>query len=443
MGTVPLSTGVDTGDNGWAPGTDAGPAPAAAAAAARRRSLAFARVRDVLLVCPQERDLREIRAAGLARDFRIHLAGSDLDEDDGSFDAERFVAEHAALPVDGVVGTKDRAALLASLIAERCGLPGPTPRSLVACQHKPTSRELQRLAAPEVVPRFAVLDEAAPPPFDPPFFVKPVVGRLSENARRIDSAVDLDALADDDYPPRYAAIAALAGLPPASVHGFLAEELLEGQEVTLEGYVHRGRVTTIGVTDSLKYPGTNSFEGFAFPSMLPRAVLAELAAIAERVIPGLGFDDGFFNMELFVAPSGPARLIEVNGRIASQFAPLLRAVHGRSSYEALFRLACGEDPAWRRPPAHGSAISYCLRVFEDAYVSQVPEATDDLEILVSPGRRLSEQGTNDAESYRLAIFHEVGETREEALARCRARAASLAFELQPAAPVGTAARGDG
>ena len=54
----------------------------------------------------------------------------------------------------------------------------------------------------------------------------------------------------DRYTSRYADIAVLAGADPASVHGFLAEELLSGVEVTLEGYVHDGRVTTIGVTDA-------------------------------------------------------------------------------------------------------------------------------------------------------------------------------------------------
>ena len=128
----------------------------------------------------------------------------------------------------------------------------------------------------------------------------------------------------------------------------------------------------------------------------------------------------------------------MNGRLASQFAPLVRAVQGRSTYEALFRLACGEDPRWVRGALHGAAISYCLRVFEDAFVAGVPESADGVEILVEPGRRLSEQGTNDADSYRLAIFHEVGETQEEALRRCRARAASLAFDLLPVAPLAAA-----
>jgi hypothetical protein len=78
-------------------------------------------------------------------------------------------------------------------------------------------------------------------------------------------------------------------------------------------------------------------------------------------------------------------------------------------------------------------ISYCLRVFEDAFVEAVPEPEEGLEILVKPGLRLSDQGVNDAQSYRLAIFYGFGETREEAVEGCRARARGLNFQLQ--APV--------
>ncbi len=399
-------------------------------------------MRDVLVVCPQERDLREIRAAGLEESYRVRYAGTDLDALE-SFDPVGFLDELATAPADGVVATKDRSALLASLLAERRGLPGPRPQALLACQHKPTSRVLQRGSVPEAVPAFAVLDAQAPRrPFAPPFFVKPVVGRLSENARRIDDPAELAELREDGYPPRYAAIAELAGLPVDAVHGFLAEELLEGTEVTLEGYSYRGCVTTIGVTDSLKYPGTNSFERFEYPSALDEERHVELAELTARLVPALGFDDGFFNIELFVPERGPAKVIEVNGRIASQFAPLVRALHGRSTYEALFELACGEDPEWRPGVLDGVAVSYCLRTFEDALVAGVPEPEEGLEILVQPGRRLSEQGTNDSQSYRLAIFHETGETREEALERCRGRARSLSFELLPVgSPVAAAVDG--
>lgn len=389
-------------------------------------------MRDVLVVGPQARDIQAIRAAGLDRTYRVHFAGADLDAV-ALDDPESFLGECDAVPADAVVGTKDRSALLAALVASRRGLPGPSPRALIACQFKPTARALERAAMPSATPRFALLDGR--PPFGPPFFVKPVVGRLSQGARRIDDPADIERLLDpDDYMAGYARIAALAGLHPDAVRGFLAEELLAGDEVTLEGYVHEGEVVTVGVTDSVKYPGTNSFERFEYPSALPAERLAELDDVVARVLPAFGFDNGFFNVEFFVPPpGGPARIIEVNARIASQFWPLVAAVHGRSTYEALFLLASGDDPEWKASPPQGAAVSYCVRVFEDALVTRVPEPEDGLELLVRPGLRLSQQGLNDTQSYRLCIFDEFGKTREEAVERCRARARRLraAFELEP------------
>jgi len=387
-------------------------------------------MRDILVICPQERDLNAIAAAGLEERYRVHYAGSDLDQLD-SFDPRAFLEESAGFPADGVVGSKDRSALLAALLAERRGLPGPTPKALAAFQHKPTSRALQARVAPWAVPRFAPL--GAELPFAFPFFVKPVVGRLSQNALRVDGPADLLGLQEiDSYTTRYAQIAELAGLDGDAAHGFLAEELLEGMEVTYEGYVHRGRVTTIGVTDSVKYPGTNSFERFEYPTILSEARQAEIEEIAARVVPAHGFDGGFFNLELFVPDEGPARIIEVNGRLASQFAPLVQALHGRSTYDALFELACGHDPRWRTGRPNGVGVSYCLRVFEDAFVDGAPDPEEGLELLVRPGLYLSEQGVNDAQSYRLCILYGVGETREEAVRICRERARALSFRLAPA-----------
>jgi len=215
------------------------------------------------------------------------------------------------------------------------------------------------------------------------------------------------------------------------VHGFLAEELLAGDEVTLEGYVYGDQVTTIGVTDSVKYPGTFSFERFEYPSMLSEERQAELSDVATRVMPALGFEGGFFNVEFFVPSEGPAQIIEANGRIASQFAPLVQGLHGRSTYDALFDLAVGNDPGWKDGLPDGFAISYVVRVFEDAFVDAVPDPDADVELLVRPGLLLSEQGLNDSQSYRLAILYGFGETRQEAVERCRQRASELNFRLAP------------
>jgi hypothetical protein len=237
--------------------------------------------------------------------------------------------------------------------------------------------------------------------------------------------------APDSHTVRHGRIAELAGADPGWSSGFIAEELLGGAEVTLEGYVHGGRVTVIGVTDSAKYAGTNSFERFEYPSALSDERQDELAGVSARLVPALGFDGGFFNVEFFVPEEGPAKVIEVNGRIASQFAPLVEAVDGRSTYAALFALACGGDPAWEPPRRSGVAVSHVLRVFEDAFVGEVPPAEPGLEVLVEPGRALAEQGVNDAESFRLAIVYEAGKTRSEAVERARVRTASLGFRLEP------------
>jgi hypothetical protein len=327
------------------------------------------------------------------------------------------------------VGTKDRSALLAALLAEQRGLPGPSPSAIVSCQHKPTSRAIQQREAPEATPRFAVLDGV--PPFPPPWWVKPVVGRLSQEARRVDGEVELARLAEEPaYRDEYAV---LAGLKREAVRGFLVEELVTGDEVTLEGFVHEGWVTVVGVTDSVKYPGTNSFERFEYPSALPRDRLDELSELAATLVPAHGLDTCFFNIEFFVPADGQAQIVELNPRIASQFSPLVEAVHGRSTYDVLFALACGEDPRWDGSTRPGVAISYVVRVFEDAIVQEVPEPQDGLEVLVRPGLRLSEQGTNDTASYRLAIFTEWGETREAAVQRCLQRAQALRFQLGDAA----------
>lgn len=386
-------------------------------------------MRDLLVLCPQERDIVAIDAAGLEDRYHVRYEGSDLDQLD-VFDPVGFLDSCAGISADGVVGTKDLSALLAALLAERRHLPGPTPRSLVTLQHKPTSREIQQLAAPEATPAFCVLNGGVP--CEPPFFAKPVVGRLSQNAYRIDDPSEVANLHEADrYTARYGEIAALAGADPMAAHGFIGEELLSGDEVTLEGYVHGEAVTTIGVTDSVKYPGTLSFERFEYPSQLSEERQLELAAVAERVMPALGFEGGFFNVEFFVPPEGRAQIIEVNGRIASQFAPLVQALHGRSTYEALLELAVGNDPAWKTGIPEGVAVSYVARVFEDAYVEAVPDPEPGLEVLVRPGLALSEQGTNDSQSFRLAILYEVGETREEAVARARERSAGLSFRLAP------------
>lgn len=385
-------------------------------------------MKDVLVIRPQMRDRWSIDDACPDDVYDVHYADVDTDPSQ-PFDAVRYLDELARFPADGVVATHDNAALLAAFVAQRRGLPGPTPEAVFACQFKPVSRAHQRAAAPTAVPGYAILDSAAA--LQPPFFLKPVIGTLSGGARRIDRLSQLHARGANGnaYANRYAPIAELMGLSAAEACGYLMEELMTGVEATVEGYVLGGRLTTIGITDSAKYDHVDSFERFEYPTRLSEERQAEMIDVAARVVAEVGFDDGLLNLEFFVPERGAVKIIEVNPRIAAQYAPLIKALHGRSTYEVMFELACGVDPCWDPAAPDGVAISYCLRTFRDAFVERVPEAQHGLEILVQPGRRLSQQGQNDPRSYRLAIFYEVAETRTEALVRCRERALALDFAL--------------
>ena len=348
-------------------------------------------------------------------------------------DGRALVGELGALEADGIVSSKDRGALLAAVLAARAGPARPLAGAVAACQHKPTARALQERAVPEATPRWFV-PGGGEPPFGPPWFVKPAVGRLSMGAHRVDDEAELPAGGGaDPYTDGWQSLAHLGGVD-LDGHGWIAEAVLTGTPLTVEGYVHRGTVTIVGVTDSVMYEGTLSFERFEYPSRLPAGRVAEVSELAARLPGAFAFDNGFFNAEFVVPDSGPAMLIELNGRIASQFAPLLRAVHGRSSYDALLALACGEDPRWAATPPDGVAVSYVLRRFEDAWVDAIPEPEDGVEILAHAGQNLSDAYANDPGSFRLAIVYEAGETREEAVARARARATALSFSLAPARP---------
>ncbi len=370
----------------------------------------------------------EIRSSGLDNRYEVTFAGPDLDALE-RIDAPALAEGLDGLEADAIVSSKDRGALFAAALTARRRLPGPTPAAVASCQHKPTARRLQQRAVPDAVPCWDA--SGGPPPFPPPWFVKPVVGRLSMGARRVDDQRDFPLVEGDDaYASGWEALARLGGVD-LDGHGWIAEQLLTGDPVTVEGYVHRGAVTILGVTDSVMYEGTLSFERFEYPSRLPVERVDAAAAVAAALPRAFGFDGGFFNVELLVPSTGTPGLIELNGRIASQFAPLLRAVHGRSSYDALLALACGEDPRWDPGPPDGVAVSYVLRRFEDAWVDEVPEPEDGVEILAHPGENLSDAYANDPDSFRLAIVYETGETHTEAVERARARASALRFRLQP------------
>jgi biotin carboxylase len=399
-------------------------------------------VRTALVVCPTPRDLTELADPRIGERFSLLICPVRMGP---AFDAAGYLERLARLRPrpDGLLAARDGSAHLASLAAERLGLPGLRHDAFLNCHDKLRSRRLQEAAVPDATPGFGELDPWAPPapgaePLPYPFFVKPAAAHLSQLAARVERREELEALlgrARDELDAVTAYDRAVGG---RRFDRLLAEEALAGAMVTYEGMVLGGTVTTIGVTDAVLHPNGISFLRFEYPTRLAREAVAAMESVAQRLAPALGLERTLFNMELFVGDDGRPLLVEVNPRLASQFAPLVRALHGVSTYELQLELATGGRPSL--PPARPDAVaaSFVLRVQGDAAVVRVPDARAlaerfpeaHVELLVRPGQRLS-ANDDDLLSYRLAVVALSARDRSALEARYRELVAALDFQLDP------------
>jgi hypothetical protein len=150
----------------------------------------------------------------------------------------------------------------------------------------------------------------------------------------------------------------------------LVETPVAGLQVNVDGYVLAGDVRLLGVVDEELYPdtagGARHFARFSYPSALPAAVQQRCFELTRRLVQALGLRHGFFNCELFVLPDGSLRLIEINPRLATQFAGIYRHVVGFDVHAALVALGRGLDPepVARREPCAGAGASFVFRRFD-------------------------------------------------------------------------------
>jgi len=394
----------------------------------------------VLVVCPGQRDRLNFADERILDRYALRFAGQPIGS---GFGARTFV-DHMirfAPAADGIFGSSDATGHIASILAEAAGLPGPGREAFMRCHDKLASREIQARAVPEATPAFAAVDlddHAVRPPLPFPFFMKPIAAHLSQLAYHVRDEAEFAGVVAEARREIDAITAHDRALEGREFRTLIAEELLDGSLVTFEGWMQGGRVTPIGVTDAVMHPNGISFLRFEYPSRLPDGPQRAMAEVAERLMPALGFGDSMFNIEFFVGPDGTPKIVEVNGRMASQFAPLVQAVHGVSSYEIQLDLCTGRTPDL--PPARDDlmAASFVLRTYTDAVVRSVPDPTTVLEryphahveVLVGPGHRLSDYD-DDTASHRLAVVALAARDRSSLLARFGEAVDLLPFELEP------------
>jgi biotin carboxylase len=323
----------------------------------------------------------------------------------------------------------------------------------VLLSHKYYSRLKQRALVPDATPRFDLVDSfrpERPPSLDFPFFVKPVKGTMSIRAQMVDSQEELERAVDltPEELLRYGAVLyPYAQLldhyedDPVPIHYFIAEAPLRGVQVTVDGFVQDGVSQVMGITDSIMYPGTISFERFEYPSSLPDGVQARMVQLANRLMSGVGFDHSCYNIELFYDPEEDSiSIIEINPRMSYQFADLFERVDGMSSFAVQLALATGKQVHWPRAQGlYKVAASFVMRRFADAKVVSVPSAEAQalvqerfpaahLELLCAAGDRLSDHD-QDVGSFRYCIVNLAAQSKSELYEDYAALQQLLRFEF--------------
>lgn len=301
---------------------------------------------------------------------------------------DKLAKKYRALPLHGVTSSNEQfGALVAALLAERLNLPGTDPKALIASQHKYVARRILQKELPEANVDFhafpSTFKTAEEIPLRFPYYVKPVKAAYSVLARRVDNFQELQQhmtfhpwekhIIKRLVRPFNDVVRKLTDFD-VDANWMLAEELIDGQQINVDGAVINGEINVLGIVDAVMYPGTDQFMRFEYPTRLPRDRAERARATARRIIAALGLDHGLFNVEMRVCGiTGKCRMIEVNPRMAAQFSDLYEKVDGINLHDVALKVATGQTPDLT--PGRGKynvATSFVFRKFDGTPLANPP-----------------------------------------------------------------------
>lgn len=302
----------------------------------------------------------------------------------------RMLRKIKQLNIEAVLSTDEYlGAAIAAVVAKQAGLPGTDPAFILRAQHKYYSRLIQQKHCPEASVYCDLVPQRIPKSFKPalsfPFFVKPVKGTFSLFVKKVNNLKELKQHMNFNWYERLLLKTITRPFNQLlkdhtalnkSANYFVAEELIEGIQVTVDGFVQNGEVRICGIVDSVMFPGTNIFERFEYPSRLSHQVQERMNATVEQLMTGIGFKHAQFNVELFYNEAqDEIHIIEINPRLSYQFSDLYENVDGTSTYQILLDLAQGRVPEFSKDSGiFNYTASFVLRTFEGKELDRIPEA---------------------------------------------------------------------
>jgi len=247
-------------------------------------------------------------------------------------------------PVAAVVPVDDATTVVGAAIGQALGLRANAISAVSATRNKHEMRDaLARSGVPQ--PGFAVFSaacdaRAAAARARFPCVLKPLVLSASRGVIRADTR--------DEFTAAWTRIAAILAEPDVRALGsaaskILVEDFVPGVEVSLEGMLTEGNLTTLAIFDKPDPLDGPFFEEtiYVTPSRLPAAAQRAVTDCAGQAARALGLSDGPVHVEIRINDAGPW-LIELAARsIGGLCSRTLTFGTGMSLEEIILRHALG------------------------------------------------------------------------------------------------------
>ncbi len=320
--------------------------------------------------------------------------------------------------------------LPAAEASAKLGLRGAGPDAVRAGRDKYLSRTLCEKAGIPVPGYHRMTTPEPPPGLRLPCVVKPVDDAMSHGVRLCRTLGEVrehaaGLLADTHNIRGQRKIAMV-----------LAEDYLEGPEISAEALVHEGRTTVVALTKKLLTEPPVFVElGHVVPAGLDEALTRQCESMVADVVTAIGYELGAVHAELRLTSDGP-RLVEINCRLAGdQITRLVQLATGIDLHGMLIDVCRGlppaAAPAWQR----GAAIVFLpsspgvVREISGVERARSMDGVVDAQAYAVAGATLSRKDSN---SDRLGHVVATGADGPGALANARAAAAAIRIDLTTA-----------
>jgi biotin carboxylase len=344
-------------------------------------------------------------------------------------DAGTIIGLARAHRVAGVCAFSVEAAVRSvAAVAEALRLPGPSVTAARNATDKQRMRECWTaagLASPRSIPcrDLPAVTEAADR-LDLPVVVKPADSAGSRGVSLVREKSELPgAFADAKS---YAADGVV-----------LVETFMAGVEMSVEGFMSRGRLVPLACSDKIRTAPPYLLDTTVlFPSEQPTDIQARAIELVGRAAQALGLDQAPVHAEVMVTPDGPMMVeLAARGPGFKVFTGMLPWVTGVDGVECLIKLSLGQAVEFGALQSRGAVLrcpevppGEVRRVAGLERARQVP-GVSEVELYCRPGDRVRPL-TSGAD--RVGHIIALAGTRTEALAASRAAEAELTIETTAA-----------